>query len=70
MTQIALQVEIIVDIPNSSIKASKKSQILFGVYRTTDFRCFASSNQLAISTQSEIEMAVLEYVKHNEASLP
>jgi hypothetical protein len=71
MAQIALQVEMVVDIPNSSITASvQKVTDSMGQDRTTDFINFATSRKLSITSQSEIENAVLEYVKHNATSLP
>lgn len=71
MAQIALQVEMTVDIPNSSVTAAvQKVTDSMGEYRTTDFTNFASNRQLPISSQSEIGAAVLEYVKQNEALLP
>ena len=69
MAQIALQVEMIVDIPNSSITASiQKVTDSVGQDRTVAFKAFTLSRQLPISKQSEIEAALLEYVKQNEAS--
>lgn len=71
MTQISLQVEMRVDIQNSSITAViQKVTDSIGGDRTADFSNFASKHQLPISTQSEIEAAVLEYAKRNQASLP
>ena len=71
MPKIALQVEMIVDIPRSSITASvQKVTDSAGQDRTADFKSFTSTNQLPISTQSEIEEAALEYAKQKEASLP
>lgn len=61
----------VVDIPNSSVTASvQKVTDSMGEDRTTDFRNFASNGQLPLSSQSEIEAVVLEYVKQNEALLP
>jgi uncharacterized protein YbbK (DUF523 family) len=71
MAQVSLQVEMIVDIPNSSIAAVvQKVTDSIGNDRTADFRSFASSKKLPIATHSEIELAILEYVKQNQASLP
>jgi hypothetical protein len=71
MTTIALSVELQVDIPGSKITSKVKSvHDAAGTDRTSDFRQFCKTASLLCNTQSEIELALHEYVKAGTHSLP
>ncbi len=71
MATVVLNVNLTVDIPSDEISATvQKVSDSMGHDRTTDFKSFCSSNSLPLTSQGEIEHAILEYAKANQVSLP
>jgi hypothetical protein len=71
MATVALTIDVTVDIPNARISATvQKVSDSMGADRTADFNRFCSSNSLPLTTQSEIEHAVVEFAKAYQSSLP
>lgn len=71
MATVALTVDLTVDIPNDEVSATvQKVSDSMGNDRTTDFRSFCSSNNLPLTTQGEIEHAIVQFTKANQNSLP
>lgn len=71
MTNVVLSVELIVDLPNTTVSATvRKISDSSGADRTKEFTDFALQNNLSLSTQVDIEKAVIEFAKARQASLP
>ncbi len=71
MATVALTVDLTVDIPNAKVSATvQKITDSMGQDRTEDFRKFCSDQNLPLSSQSDIEQAVVEFAKARQTSLP
>lgn len=71
MSKVAISAELEVDIPNSKVTARVKHvSDAMGADRTAEFIQHCKTNKLPISSQSEIEHAVVEYTRAYASSLP
>lgn len=71
MANVILSVELIVDIPNAKVSATvQKISDSMGQDRTEDFRKFCGEKSLPLSSQGDIEQAVVEFAKARQTSLP
>lgn len=71
MATVALTIDLTVDIPNTKVSATvQKVSDSMGTDRTADFLNFCSTSNLPLSSQGEIEHAVVEFAKARQTSLP
>jgi hypothetical protein len=71
MATVAITVDLTVDIPNAKVSATvQRICDSMGQDRTEDFRKFCSDKNLFLSSQGDIEQAVVEFAKARQTSLP
>lgn len=71
MSTVAISVELDINITNSTATARvRKVSDSVGADRTAEFVGYCRANSLPITSQSEIEHAIVEYVKAHQSSLP